>query len=423
MLKRGLALLAVPLLMASACYPDEALPLADVLITLNMPLAQGEEDTMDGVLERFREETGGVVLLESEDPDELNETIRNEVQVGAAERTVHVFAQDVMALGPLVEEELVEDLSDVAIPEEIPQGAVPPQVDGSQYFLPFRPTARLTYVHGRNLEGAGLGPPATMEDLVHVGRELRESRGRGHVTLPLAEGDAAAVTLSEWIVGHGGNPLVLNDEGSAAAFRQLSGFWNEGLLAPESLRDDFDTEVSYQLEGITWLGQNWPFMSGVLWEEEEELPVGNETKRLIEDYTVYPGWSYPAGPVSVLGGEVLAIPRGLDDRQLEGAVRLAEYLMSEEVQTQLLQDSIWIPEDDEDEELPGELTESLEALRATLEHGWYRPNVPYWPEVVDALNESFRRIVVEGEPLEEVLDSEHERIAEAAEAHDAEYPP
>src|SRR5207245_876477 len=84
--------------------------------------------------------------------------------------------------------------------------------------------------------------------------------GQGKVTLSLADQpnpDPLGVTISEWVVSYGGNPLILNDSGSVQAFTFLQGLWKEGVFAKESLQAKYDTEVNY-LRGET----SWPRSRG-----------------------------------------------------------------------------------------------------------------------------------------------------------------
>jgi hypothetical protein len=55
-------------------------------------------------------------------------------------------------------------------------------------------------------------------ELRAVAQAFKAKRGAPKLTLALAEGAPAAITVAELVVGFGGNPLVLNDAGSVAAF-------------------------------------------------------------------------------------------------------------------------------------------------------------------------------------------------------------
>ncbi|HEV8676258.1 MAG TPA: extracellular solute-binding protein, partial [Methylomirabilota bacterium] len=285
---------------------------------------------------------------------------------------------------------------------------------GRQYFLPFRPNIQVTYVNRGRFQEAGVGPPATAEELRAVARALKAAgRGMPRVTLALAEGAAAAVTIAEWVVAFGGDPLVLNDAGSLAAFEFLGSLWQEGLLARESLLAKYDTQVDYLQGETAWLAANWPFTSTVFAEQD-----------VLDRFQVYAGWRGPARAAHVIGGDVLGIPKGVGGRRRDAALALAAFLMSREAQQHLVERNAWPAiRADAYTTVPPTLRETFAAIQAALADGFYRPTVPYWTEVSEAMNEGVRRIVVRGEPARPLLDALHARIAAAARRSGAAYPP
>ena len=62
-------------------------------------------------------------------------------------------------------------------------------------------------------------------------------------------------------MAYGGDPLILNDQGSVQAFTELQQIWQDGLLAQESLQSKYDTDVDYLRGETAWMAQNWPFTS------------------------------------------------------------------------------------------------------------------------------------------------------------------
>ena len=163
---------------------------------------------------------------------DLPEKLR--VEVGAGRPSIDLFAQDNVSLrwprgrpagrGP----RRTSTLPDAVLP-----ALDPPRFDGRQYFLPFRPNVQVTYVNRARFERAGVRPPRTVEELRAVARALKGSAaGTGKVTLSLDLGGSAAVTVAEWVVAFGGDPLVLNDAGSVAAFEFLAGAVARGPPRP-----------------------------------------------------------------------------------------------------------------------------------------------------------------------------------------------
>src|SRR5262249_40437092 len=147
------------------------------------------------------------------------------VEVGAGRLTIDLFAQDNLALRPLVDGGLVQSLDDVPVPDAVSPSMNPPQFDGKRYFLPFRPNVPLTYVNRARLQEAGVHVPRTVAELRAVAEAFKKGKGAPKITLSLAEGAPAAITVAELVLGFGGDPLVLNDAGSIAAFEFLAGLW------------------------------------------------------------------------------------------------------------------------------------------------------------------------------------------------------
>jgi trehalose transport system substrate-binding protein len=411
----GLTAALLLVLVASGCQPDAERPrgpLADVALTFAISLAEDEKDGVREALDRFTRETGASVTVAAVTGDDLPEKLKVEVRAGRP--TIDLFAKDTLALRVLVDEDLVEDLSNVAIPEGVLPGMIPEPVDGKRYFLPFRPNVQVTYVNWTRFRNAGVAAPRTVEELRTVARALKASaRGVPKVTLPLAEGGAAGVTITEWIVAFGGNPLLLNDAGSVRAFEFLQSLWAEGLLARESLLAKYDTQVDYLQGETAWLAPNWPFTSKVFAEQD-----------ILSRFEVYTGWRGPVRAAHVLGGDVLGIPRGIGGRRREVALALARFLMSRETQQVLVERNAWPSiRDDAYGGVPAQQRETFDAIQKALASAVRRPDLVDWADVTEAMNEAVRRILVRGEPARAVLDGLHARIEAAARRKGAQYPP
>jgi trehalose transport system substrate-binding protein len=404
-----LALLGVLAALGAACgRGDEA---AREAVTFSVSLAEDERPTVREVLERFRAESGISVTLVSVTAADLPEKLK--VEVGSSRPTIDLFAQDNLALRPLVDAGLVQGLDDVTVPDAVPPVMAPPSFHGTRYFLPFRPNVQVTYANRARFREAGVAPPRTTAELRAVAQAFKGRRGAPKITLALAEGAPAAITVAELVLGFGGDPLLLDDKGSVEAFEFLAGLWRDGLLARESLVAKYDTQVDHLVSETAWLAQNWPFTSGVLARQD-----------LLDRFEVYEGWRGPARAAHVVGGDVLGIPRGVTGTRRARAVRLATFLMSREAQERLVAGNAWpAVRMDAYGQVPAAQRETFEAVRRALADGWRRPVVPYWPDVSDAMNEAVRRILQGGEPVRPVLDRLHAAIAEAARRKGEPYPP
>jgi trehalose transport system substrate-binding protein len=389
--------------------------LSGTTITLSVSLASSETSAVQEVLDKFKAQTGVTVKLTSVTAQDLPQKLK--VEVDSNHHTIHLFAQDNLALATLVDQGLVEDLSDVQIPDGVTPALIPDKFDGKAYFLPFRPNVRVTYVNKDRFAAANVTPPTTTDEYKTVAEKLKAANnGVGAVTLSLADQPDTGplgVTVSEWVVSFGGEPLLLNDAGSVQAFTFLQGLWNEGVFAKESKLAKYDTEVD-DLKGETsWLATNWPFTTGEL-----------SKSGLLSKFDVYAGWAGPARAAHVVGGDVLGIPKGVSGKEKEAAIALAQFLVSKDAQTILVGKNSW-PSVRQDAltAVPADQKQTFDAITAALANGWYRPNVVYWSDVEAAMDDAVTRILYNGEDPTTVLNAEHDKIASAAQSKGAEYPP
>jgi trehalose transport system substrate-binding protein len=377
-------------------------PFKGTEIVFSMSVAEDERDALRELIEQFEQQTGAAVTHTSITAADLPEKLTVDARAGRP--TVHLFAQDNLALRVLVDRRLVQPLDDVTIPTAVTPEMVPARFEGERYFLPFRPNVRVTYANDARMRAARATPPRTVEELRLVARQLKDAAGgTPKVVLSLAQGAAATVTIAEWIVSFGGDPLVLNDGGSVRAFEFLQEMWGEGLLVRESLLAKYDTVVDYLVGETAWLAQNWPFTSGVLAEQG-----------LLDRFHVYEGWRGPVRAAHVVGGDVLGMPMGVSGSEREASRALAEFLMSQDAQRRLAQRNAWpsIRADAYSTVAPGQRT-TFTAIAAALSSGWYRPAVAHWFAVSDAIDDGVLRVLQRGESVRPVLDELHTRIVAA----------
>jgi trehalose transport system substrate-binding protein len=413
------ALLAALALAVAACGDDGGGgggtgQFAGTTITMSVALAESEKAGIQEVLNKFTSQTGATVQLTSVTAQDLPAKL--DLEVKSNNHTIHLFAQDNLALAVLVAQGLVEDLSSVNVPDGVTEALIPEKFDGKQYFLPFRPNVRVTYVNKDRFSAAGVTPPKTVSDYQAVAEKLRAAGGGGKVTLSLAnqpDTGPLGVTVSEWIVSHGGNPLLLNDSGSVQAFTFLQGLWNAGVFTRESRLAKYDTEVDYLKGETAWFATNWPFTTSEL-----------SKAGVLEKFDVYEGWAGPSRAAHVVGGDVLGIPKGVTGKQKEAAVALAQYLVSKDAQTILVAKNSWPSvRSDALGKVPAEQKETFDAITAALSNGWYRPNVTYWSDVEAAMDAAVTSILYNGQAPKTVLDAAHAKIETAAKAKGATYPP
>jgi trehalose transport system substrate-binding protein len=173
MMRPWLAATAVLTLLASACGGggEEQQPtqrgnqFAGTTITFSTSLAETEQPAVEELIQQFEQQTGATVNIAAITSADLPQKLK--VDVNSGRHTVHLFAQDNLALAVLVEDGLVEDLSDVQLPEGVNPALIPEKFDGKQYFLPYRPNLRVAYVNSDRFQQAGVQPPTTRAPCRH----------------------------------------------------------------------------------------------------------------------------------------------------------------------------------------------------------------------------------------------------------------
>src|SRR2546421_731970 len=163
------ALIAAVALVGVACggggggtTPKATGSLAGTTITFSVSLASSEVGPVQDVLNKFKAQTGVNVKLTQVTSDALPQKLQ--VEVSSGHHTIQLFAQDNLALAILVDKGLVEDLSSVQIPSGVTPALIPEKFSGKQYFLPFRPNVRVTYVNKDRFQAAGVQPPTTTDE-------------------------------------------------------------------------------------------------------------------------------------------------------------------------------------------------------------------------------------------------------------------
>jgi trehalose transport system substrate-binding protein len=316
---------------------------------------------------------------------------------------IDLIAQDNMQLAPLVENGLVEDLTpfEPRVPGEVNKNLVEVgRFGGKLYFLPYRPNVEINFYNQKKFGQLGLTPPQTTDELLALARALKEKDGIGRVALKLTLDAATTVQLFEFICSFGGNPQVLNDAGSVAAFEYLKKLYP--YLSPDSRTADWNTMNRYLATGAVYLGANWPFGVNVI--------VRDAGKKEIKAYS---GWRGPVKKSKVLGGEVVGIPKGSANKKL--ALAFWEYLISKDVQEKLVAKMGW-PSARTDAYATVEAWQApyFEAVKEALKYTQPRPNLSYWATLDKSLNSAFREIVMEGRPIKETLDKYHQIVVAAA---------
>lgn len=370
--------------------------------TLRVTMALSEEEwavMRKSVIPEF--EKANNVKVEAVQVEASDVVKKLQAMKGSGKVEIDLIAQDTNNLSGLVYNGLVEDLSEYVnlIPEEcIGNLAEAGQFDGKTYFMPYRPNAEINYYNENKFNEYGLKAPTNWDELYETAKVLKEKEGIGRVALKIKmSGDV--IELAEFIRSAGGDPLVLNDEGSIQAFTYLQKLWPE--LSENTIKASFSSTNGFLAKDEVYYAPNWPFGANII--------VKDGGKKEIKAYAGFEG---PNGLVKTLGGEMLGIPAGSPNKEL--AIKFIQYLESKEVQETLMRENGWASfrndaygEAEEWQQPYFEAT--LEALAAAQP----LPNVPYWSEAQQAINDAAKEIAIEGKDVKTTLDKYAAQIAEA----------
>ena len=371
--------------------------------TLRVTMALSEEEwevMRNEVIPGFEEQYGVTVQADQIEAADVVKQIQAMNQAG--DMQIDVIAQDANNLTSLVYDGLVEDLSEYQdlIPEEAMGSLAEAGVfDGKTYFMPYRPNAEINYYNTDMFEKYGLTPPATWDELYETAKTLKEQEGIGRLCLKMKM-DGDAIELVEFIRGAGGDPLVLNDEGSIEAFTFLQKLWPE--LSEDTMTASFSSTNTYLATDEVYYAPNWPFSANILVQD------GGKT-----NISATEGYAGPEGFVKTLGGEMLGIPVGSKNKEM--AINFIQYMESKEVQTTLMKENGWMSfrsdvyGDAEEWQKP-----FLEATQKAMEAAQPLPRVSYWSEAQQAINDAAKEICINGADVKTTLDKYAAQIAEYA---------
>jgi len=233
-------------------------------------------------------------------------------------------------------------------------------------------------------------PPKTWDELSAAAKTIKDKSGVGRVSIQGVPGGPVGVTITQFLWQAGGDPLQINNDAGVQAFTFMQNL--KPNLTPQYPTATFDTTNTYLLNESVALAQNWPFGVNVIVKEGGKTAV-----------KAYEGWSGPSGNVLVLGGDVLGLAKGTQNRDM--GLDFAKFFMSKDVQSQLTAQLGW----------PAIRTDAFGAvadwqqpyfqtISAALQLARARPNVTYWLQVEQTLSDAFNDIVTNGSDVKSTLD-------------------
>jgi trehalose transport system substrate-binding protein len=260
---------------------------------------------------------------------------------------------------------------------------------GGIYFIPFRANVQLVWLNVTALAHAGISTaagPATYADLYTDAQTL------GANSVMIQGGGAAdtATQLFQWDVQFGGNPMTFDDAGDIAAMSyayNLSAYLNPGYTSATFATYSGLAEGQYSM-----LVDQWPYVYPLLTGANASITHPMTSSTLL----VYPGPSGPSasyGNDTVVGGDVLAIPKGATN--LWAIQLFAQYLLSAHAQQVLMVDTGNPAVNSAAyDNLPSNQSVVDLAIEQALENPVFRPPVPWIGEWETLFYTLFTNVVI-----------------------------
>ena len=254
----------------------------------------------------------------------------------------------------------------------------PTAYNGATYFVPFRANVPLVFTNWTTLHSAGITSyPATTAALMSDAQSLRTSTGSGQVMFQGGDPDSTGTEMFQWDVQFGGNPMMYSDSGDVAALSYLSNL--STYMNPGYTHGYWGTYGGLANGEYSILDYQWPYIYNALLK-------GNSTLAPMPSSVlgVYPGpngSSATHGSDHVVGGDVLAIPKGATN--LWAIQLFAQFLLSTPAQRLLMVDTN-NPAVNEQAyaNLPSDLSVVNTAILNSLQNPVFRPTVPWIEEWV-----------------------------------------
>jgi len=257
------------------------------------------------------------------------------------------------------------------------------------YFIPLRANIPLVWYNATLFQQLGLNPPQNWTELIQVAKIIYDKTGVQPVMFQGGGSDSTYTELYQWMVQAGGNPFLFNDSGDVLAFEylyNLSAYFN-----PEYIHGYWGSYQGLANGQYYILDYQWPYIYSVLASE------GVNMSRI----GVYPGPAGPANNAHLVGGDVLAIPKGATN--IEALITFAKFLLSPEVQREFIINLAWPAVNQlAYNNLPSNISVVYKAEEEALQNVFFRAPVPWitvWGQYAD---QAFQQIIVNHAPYSQI---------------------
>lgn len=308
-----------------------------------------------------------------------------------------VIAEDNMIIGELLYAGDLMNLTPYAS-NVVPSSMIPSMVNlmkyeqtvyHGMYFIPFRGNIPLVWYNETVFKELNLPAPQTWSQLMQDTKMIYQKTGVKPIMFQGHGGASTATELYQWMVQAGGNPFIFNDSGDVRVFTfldELSAYMNPAYIHGYWGSYKGLTDGEYYI-----LDYQWPYIYAVM--KSEGVNVSN--------IGFYPG---PAGPVNndhLVGGDVLAIPKGAT--HLTDLLIFIKFLLSYQVQRDIIT-ILGEPAVNAKayQNLPSNISALFKAEEEAFQSAFFREPVPwisYWNTIADKV---FDEIVVDHAPISEI---------------------
>ncbi|BDC17228.1 ABC transporter substrate-binding protein [Acidianus sp. HS-5] len=257
------------------------------------------------------------------------------------------------------------------------------------YFIPFRGNIPLVWYNETTFKELNLPLPQNWSQLMQDAKVIYQKTGVKPVMFQGHGGASTSTELYQWMVQAGGNPFLFNDSGDIMAFTyldELSAYFN-----PQYIHGYWGSYKGLASGEYYILDYQWPYIYATM--KSEGINVTN--------IGFYPG---PAGPVNsdhLVGGDVLAIPKGAT--HIHDLLLFVRFLLSTEVQRDIIM-ILGEPAVNAKayQNLPSNISTLFKAEEAAFQNAFFREPVPWISEWNTIADKVFVQIVEDHAPTSQI---------------------
>jgi trehalose transport system substrate-binding protein len=260
---------------------------------------------------------------------------------------------------------------------------------GGVFFVPFRGNIPLVWYNKTLFNQLGISPPSNWAQLLQDSQMIYQKTGVKPVMFQGHGGASTYTELYQWMVQAGGNPFLFNDSGDVLAMQYLYNL--SAYFSPNYIHGYWGNYKGLANGEYYILDYQWPYIYSAMASE------GINVSKI----GFYPGPQGPSNGDHLVGGDVLAIPRGATD--VPAILHLANFLLSTQAQHQLI---TMLAEPAVNAQAYSNLPANVSALYTAEEDAFqtafFREPVPWITEWGTIADQVFTQIIVNHAPYSQI---------------------